>query len=73
MNTITQIETPIQCKHNHKWSAVFNVYRIEPHYLISSIESAPVFATADEALAGADRALDVLAATDKFPNMCEAF
>jgi pantothenate kinase type III len=73
MLTITEIGKPILCRHTARWSAVFNVYRIEPHYLISSIESAPVFATADEALAGADRALDVLAATDKFPNMCEAF
>jgi hypothetical protein len=73
MNTITQIGAPIQCKHNHKWSAVFNVYRLEPCYLISSIESAAVFVTADDALAGANRALDVLTTTNKFPNMCEEF
>lgn len=38
---------------------------------MSSCSSAPVWATEDEAYDGARRALEVLEATDKFPNMCE--
>jgi hypothetical protein len=44
MNTIYEIGTPVQSARKGTWSAVFNVYRDEPRYLISSIESAPVFA-----------------------------
>lgn len=73
MNTIYEIGTPVQSARKGTWSAVFNVYRDEPRYLISSIESAPVFANSHEALAGAERALTVLKYTDKFPNMCVEF
>jgi hypothetical protein len=41
--------------------------------MVSSVESAPVFDTEEDAYAGADRALKVLEETGKFPNMCEAF
>jgi hypothetical protein len=36
-------------------------------------ESAPVFTTEDEAYTGGNRALDMLATTGKYPNMCEVF
>ncbi len=71
----TQVGKPLQSKHNGKWAATFENWRGIPgdEYLASSIESAPVFTTEDEAYAGAARALEVLEKTDRFPNMCEAF
>ena len=58
-----------------KWSAVFETWCGTPgdEYMANSITSGSFFATEDEALEAANRALDVLQATDKFPNMCEPF
>lgn len=62
-------------KHNGKWAASFEMWAGLPgaEYMPSSVTSAAHFATEDDALAAGDRALDVLQATDKFPNMCEVF
>jgi hypothetical protein len=71
----TQVAAPIFSKHTSKWRAVLATYRGEPgdEYMVSSVESAPVFDTEEEAYAGGNRALTVLEETGKFPNMCEAF
>lgn len=58
-----------------KWSAVFDLWAGIPgaEYKASTITSGSFFDTEDAASAAADRALDMLQATDKFPNMCEVF
>ena len=60
---------------NGKWSAAFEnfVTRDGETYMSSSCTSAPVFDTAADAEEGGKRALRVLVATGKFPNMCEVF
>jgi hypothetical protein len=69
----TTVSAPVQSKHTGKWRATFENWCGKPgeEYLGSTVESAPVFATEDEAYKGAVRALEILEATDKFPNMCE--
>lgn len=59
--------------HQNKWCAHFETWAGEPgsEYMANSITSGAFFATEDEAYEAANRALDVLQATDKFPNMCE--
>ena len=60
---------------NGKWSAAFEnfVTRGEDTYMSSSCTSAPLFDTAADAEEAGKRALTVLEATGKFPNMCEKF
>jgi hypothetical protein len=60
---------------NGKWRAAFENYvtRDGETYLSSSCASAPVFDTAADAEEGGKRALAILEATGKFPNMCEKF
>jgi hypothetical protein len=60
---------------NGKWSAAFEnwVERGSDKYMSSSCTSAPVFDTAADAEEGGKRALAILEATGKFPNMCEVF
>lgn len=60
---------------NGKFAAVFNTYRGVPgeEYLVSTCTSAFLFDSEDAAIAAGTRALDVLEATGKYPNMCEEF
>lgn len=60
---------------NSKWSAAFEnfVTRDGETYMSSSCTSAAVFDTAADAEEGGKRALAILEATGKFPNMCEVF
>lgn len=60
---------------NNKWSAAFEnwVDSDRGRYMSSSCSSAPVFDTAADAEEGGKRALAMLEATGKFPNMCEKF
>ena len=60
-------------RHANKWSASFEMWAGIPgdEYMASSVTSGSFFATEEEAYQATDRALDVLQATDKFPNMCE--
>ena len=71
----TCIGAPEWSKHCGKWSAHFEVWAGIPgdEYIVTKITSGALFPTEDDAYAAADRALDVLQATDKFPNMCELF
>ena len=71
----TEQSIPVQSPRNGKWSATFVTYNGTPgnEYVANECTSAPVFATEDEAIAGAVRALDTLEATGRFPNMCEVF
>ncbi len=71
----TQVSQATFSPFNAKWSVSLDVYRGVPsdEYLVSTVESASVFDSEDLALAGGGRALDVLAATGKYPNMCKAF
>jgi len=71
----TQVAAPILSARTGKWRAVLETYRGEPgtEHLASSVESAPVFDTEEDAYAGGDRALTMLEETGKFPNMCEVF
>jgi len=73
--TRTCLAKPEFSKHVAKWSAHFEVWAGVPgdEYMVTSITSAALFDTEDAAYAAGDRALDVLQATDKFPNMCEVF
>lgn len=72
MKLRTEVAAPEQAS-TGKWRSCFNTYggEVGAEYLMSSCSSAPVWDTEDEAYDGARRALDVLEATDKFPNMCE--
>jgi hypothetical protein len=60
---------------NGKWRAAFENYvtRDGETYMSSTVTSAPVFDTPADADEGGKRALAVLEATGKFPNMCEKF
>lgn len=58
-----------------KWAAKFDTYNGTPgsEYLMSTVTSAFVFASEDDASAGGTRALDVLESTGRFPNLCVMF
>jgi hypothetical protein len=66
---------PIEQASNGKWTVSFETWagKVGAEYLANTCTSAPVFDTEDEAYDGMIRALDVLAKTDRFPNMCEKF
>lgn len=59
----------------NKWAATFVVHNGVPgdEYVSSIIETAAIFESETDALAGGERAMVCLAATGRFPNMCEAF
>lgn len=65
----------VELKANGKYSVKFSTWVGKPgaEYVANEVESAAVFVTEDEAYAGATRALDMLAETDRYPNMCEVF
>lgn len=67
--------SPVFSARAGKWSAAFDAWAGIPgdEYRVSSITSGAFFDTEDAALEAANRALDVLQATDRFPNMCEPF
>jgi len=71
----TEVAAPIVNSYNNKWKAVLTTFNGPPgaEYMMSSVESAPVFDTEEDAYAGANRALTLLEETGKFPNMSEAF
>lgn len=58
--------------HGGKWCAAFEnwVTRGDATYMSSSCTSAPLYDTAPDAEEAGKRALAMLAATGKFPNMC---
>ena len=60
---------------NGKWCVSFTTFKGIPgdEYVCAEAVSAPVFDTEDEAFAGAERALNALEKTGRFPNMCEKF
>lgn len=59
----------------NKWSCRLETWRGIPgdEYMATSCTSGALFDTETEAYGAGDRALDVLQATGKFPNMCEKF
>ena len=71
----TQLAAPQFSLHSGKWAAHFETWAGTPgsEYMANSITSGALFDTSDAAYEAGGRALDVLQATDKFPNMCEAF
>jgi hypothetical protein len=72
----TALGRAIKSKFNNKWSIVIVTYKCNDlgcEYVCFEAESAPVFTTEDEAYTGGNRALDMLATTGKYPNMCEVF
>lgn len=71
----TAIGTPAFSRHANKWSAAFEMWATLDggEHLMSSVTSGAFFDTAELALEAAGRAMDVLQATDRFPNMCEPF
>jgi hypothetical protein len=64
-------KTPVKSKHNGKWSCVFDVFSRSGEYLVGELTSAAVWFDADAARKAGERALEVMATTDKWPNMCE--
>jgi len=70
----TKVSQPEQGS-NGKWAAAFEnwVQRGSDRFMSSRCTSSPVFDTAADAEEGSKRALTVLEATGKFPNMCEVF
>jgi hypothetical protein len=74
--TRTCLVAPEFSKHANKWSAAFQIWATPEEgddYMVSSLTSGALFATPEEAYEAGGRAMDVLQATDKFPNMCEVF
>jgi hypothetical protein len=71
----TCLATPRFSLHGGKWAAHFETWAGIPgsEYMATSITSGAFFDTEDAAYEAGARALDVLQATDKFPNMCEVF
>ncbi len=71
----TCLAAPEFSKHSGKWSASFEMWAGEPgaEYMAASVTSGALFESEDAAWAAGDRALDLLQATDKFPNMCEVW
>lgn len=71
----TEQGIPVQSTRNGKWSATFVTYNGTPgnEYVANECTSAPVFATEDEAIWAAIRALNCLEETGRFPNVCEVF
>lgn len=65
----------VQLGKNGKYAVKFVTFNGAPgsEYVMSECTSAPVFANEDEALAGQQRALDMLETSGRFPNMCEVF
>lgn len=65
----------VTLKSNGKYSVSFRTLRGQPgdEYVACESESAPVFETEDEAIAGGTRALLKLSLTGRFPDMCEKF
>ncbi len=70
----TEVDT-VKRYPNGKWSVSFNTFagKAGAEYLANSCESGTVFATEDDAWAGANRAMDHLEKTGRWPNMCEVF
>ena len=64
-----------ELERNGKWSAAFEnwVTRGDDTYMSSSCTSAALFDTAADAEEAGKRAVAILKATGKFPNMCEKF
>ena len=73
--TRTQMGLVELCEKTGKYKVSFDMYRGTPgqEYLATTATSAPVFETEDDAYAGGARALEYLAETDRFPNLCEKF
>lgn len=71
----TCLANPQFSLHAGKWCAQFETWRGNPgdEYMATSCTSGALFDTEDAAYEAGGRALDVLQATDKFPNMCEVF
>jgi hypothetical protein len=71
----TEQTVPIQSPVNGKWAAVFVTYKGTPgaEYVANECTSAHVFESAEDAEEGGIRALDILEATGRWPNMCEKF
>ena len=66
---------PVYSERAGKWSVSFETWRGSPgdEYLATSCTTGALFDTEAEAYSAGDRALDVLQATDRFPNMCEVW
>jgi hypothetical protein len=71
----TCLAEPTRNTRTGKWAAAFETWAGEPgdEYLAYSATSAPLFETEDAAYEAGARALDVLQATGKWPNLCEVF
>jgi len=72
----TCLGVPVSYQNTHgKWAATFQIWRGIPgdEYMVSEVTSGALFDTSDAAYEAGGRALDVLQATDKFPNMCEVW
>jgi hypothetical protein len=65
----------VNLKSNGKYSVSFKTFKGQPgnEWVAFEAESAPVFDTEEAAYAGGVRALDCLAVSGRFPNMCEQF
>ena len=74
MRLRTQVAS-VQVKPTYKWSVTFESFRGVPgrETLVSRVESAALFDSEDLAWAAGNRALDTLAETEAFPNLCEPF
>ena len=72
----TKLAAPVDYMNTHgKWAAAFETWmnRDGQTHKMASCVSAAMFDTAADAEEAGKRALVVLEATGKFPNMCEKF
>lgn len=70
-----QFKSTQQAARNGKWSVTFETLKGlgKDEWVAYETESAAVFDTDTEALAGAGRALNIVRTTGAFPNMCIPF
>ena len=73
MATRTVQAAPVQNKHTGKWACCFQMFRKHEgtEYLASELESPALWFDGAAAGRAGQRALEILEATGKYPNMCE--
>lgn len=66
---------PVQSLHNGKWACVFLMMREHngKPYVAGELTSSAVWFDKDAARVAGERAMQTLAETDRWPNMCEVW
>lgn len=73
--TRTVQATPVKSNFNGKWACVFHTFATYNgvEHLMEEVTTSALWFDAEAAQAAGDRALEVLAGTNRYPNMCEVW